>query len=155
MFIVTISTSALFFRDVIKVTRSYTLDQTLQPRQLPISTEVKAGQTFFFEPSGLDRFYKPGRRNTNDWMKPGSGLPDPHQLLALSPQEIEFVSNFNSTTHWPKSSTWLYRVFNHLIRNAQQPRWSLDGWNFVPVDATVVDKEFQSVSLCPEPFYKS
>jgi hypothetical protein len=110
--IVTISSSALFERELGTVSSSATLIRSLELRELPIRRESR--NLFYQDSSYLQKVDK--------------------ELDELSSQELEYAFTTTEKTYWASPATWLYSATNQIIGNGSEPNWSLDGWNFMPVD---------------------
>jgi hypothetical protein len=55
------------------------------------------------------------------------------QISDLSAAELEQVFPLYDT-YWVDDASWMYSATNQLARGGEEPAWSLDGWNFMPVE---------------------
>jgi len=143
--LVTISTSALFYRDVREFTRDYELHTSIQLRQTPINVEVTKN-AFGINVAGFYNLYD----QYMDLFTMENETQSSYSILSSPPRVTEYISMINQAAYWnwTHSPKWPYSAFNQLIGASQQPRWSLDGWNFMPVNtSTVLDRDYQSVCV--------
>jgi len=122
--LVTITSSALFERRNVSVSREIHLNRHLELRQLPIRTEEEIWRV---SPSVKDGILP---------MVPNSLSlhPLPKNASILTTEQLENSIIIPPKHYWTKPEDWIYSAMLQLTRNGSDPSWSKEGWSFVPID---------------------
>lgn len=142
--LVTISSSALFERDIAQFSNSATIPRSLEPRQIPFRTEAKAPWMEFYRIREAFGVKAPSPFEIPEYDPAVLFRPINQtilkKLVQLTPDQLNNVTGIPTVSYEVDPQAWVYSSINQLINNGSQPRWSRDGWSFTPV--SLIDNFF-------------
>ena len=143
---VTISSSALFQRDIANVSSTVTLPRALELRQLPFRTEApidispSTSSQVLGNAAYLLRALDMGFDPKLNYTLREAFVPFERKLVNFSSEQLNPIFNAPGNAYITDPAVWIYSALNRIINNGSVPSWSQEGWSFVPIsleDATI------------------